>query len=1264
MPVAKDVVEEDIQQKAVSVTAEKIQQVPMHDKQDVNAKFAVLEDLTDGLCYSNVYPNVDLEYILDSVYLKENIVLKDKTASNRYVINYHIGDLEAEQVDAQEIALKDSSGKPIFTIIAPYMSDAAEKICEKVSLNILSQENGIVRVEIEADRDWLQDENRVYPVKIDPYVNEIVRNFEYDASALYIRDTYPYGTLCVGNDQGANYGKMKSYVKFGLPALSAGDVITGGYLHLAKYAGEAGYSHVGNPNLQINVYRVTSTWSESSVKASSGYSGLPSINSTVVDYQIVHAESEAEWVTFDVSKVVKAWYEGTANYGLCLRANDQDAWAFAKFVASDNSAYASARPTLQVTYRNNKGLENYWTTHDQSLGESGCGYVNDYTGNLVYIAPLLSTTGNRMPVSLSLIYNGYQHGSNVDRTNTVGKGWRLNIQEKITPITNSGGLNSKLYEQGFRYAYDDADGTTHYFKADSNNSGKFVDEDGMGLTLTVNSTVTDSEKYTVTADTGGKMTFMPSGQLRKVYDDNGNYYKIFYDDSTLRISRIVDGAGRTITINSNSNGRITSITDPAGRAVTFVYSSDWDGLRRIEYPDGSKTQFYYTDSGARLNIVDAINGNRLTYSYPTAGDAATKSRVTNITEYSSGTTRETGNSLTIDYDGMNRTKFTDNEGRSEIYQFDNFGRTVGLIDAAGNGSQYSYTDSENKKKNNTLQSTGVASKYADNRLINHNFENNLSNWDYTGGKVATDSSKAYYGSKSEKLNPEGVVSQKLNKNPSYTYYTSSVYAMGNSNNSRIRLSVYFYDADGAYLSSKWSEQDLRANTWERKQFTFTLPEGAASFRVRYVNCGTDNIWIDCAQLENGAAMNAYNMVQNGDFENTSADVWEAVNCTSSDKYYTGGAYGRHFYMKGDGSTAKRLVQKIYINRKASKLFLSVSGYAKAKSVPLHWTQSRQFALSVAFHFTDGTESYEYIPFNPDYAAGWQYTSGTVGVKNPGSKVVDYIYIRCCYYNNANGANFDRIQVNIDEYGTSYTYDSDGNLISAKDNAGRHETYGYNSASDMTSLTTADNKAYNFTYSNTYKHRLLSAVSVSSGIKNSFDYDDYGNLTKTTVQKSDGSGRAIKQYNSYTSNGNYLAAAYNDRGYATTYDYDPDSGKLNHVTDPNGNSTYYDYCANSDRLCAVSDNEYANASGASTVGYTYNSNGYLTAITGPTTVYNFSYDTFGNPTSVNVGDKTLVTNSYAEENGNLAQSQYGNDFSVGYTYDQLDRVIGKSYNGST
>ena len=158
--------------------------------------------------------------------------------------------------------------------------------------------------------------------------------------------------------------------------------------------------------------------------------------------------------------------------------------------------------------------------------------------------------------------------------------------------------------------------------------------------------------------------------------------------------------------------------------------------------------------------------------------------------------------------------------------------------------------------------------------------------------------------------------------------------------------------------------------------------------MRYVNCGTDNIWIDCAQLENGAAMSAYNLVQNGGFEDTSSTVWKAVNCTTGDKYYTGGTYGRHFYMKGEGS---------------------------------------------------------------------------------------------------------------------------------KDNAGRHESYNYNSASDMTKLTTADNKAYKFTYSDTYKHRMLSAASESSGVKNSFEYDGSGNLTKTRVDKS-GYAKYIEQYSEYTSDG--------------------------------------------------------------------------------------------------------------------------------------------------
>ena len=1229
--------------------------------------------VTDGLVYADVFPNVDIEYILDSVNLKENIVLKKSGAQNEFVAQYNIGELTATQVDEQNIELRDAQGTVIFCISAPYMFDAAGQTSGDVSLSILSEADGVLRVKITADKAWINDEARVYPVKVDPNILEAVQSFDQDATAIYKSATYPSGSLVIGNDKGTTYSKAKAYVKFSLPTLGSGDVVTSGMLCMSQYSSTYGFSAGDVTSLQVNVYKVTSSWTGSSVKKSTGYSGLPSIDTTVVDYQNVSlaTANAGEFIKFDVSKTVKQWYEGAANYGLCLRADDESAWAVATFVAADNTNISYRKPQLVVTYRSNKGLEGYWTTHEQNLGESGVGYVNDYTGNLVYIAPILSTTGNKMPVSLSLVYNGYQHGSAIDRPDPVGKGWRLNIQEKLTPITKSGGLNTKLYDMGYRYIYSDADGTDHYFYYDEKNK-KTLDEDGLGLTLTVNSTVSDMEKYVITADAGGKMSFTSSGRLRKVYDDNGNYYKVLFNDNGS-ISGVVDGAGRKISFTHDSSGRISTIKQPTGdssyRTVTLNYSS-WGGLSSISYPGSRTTSFYYTDSGARLNIVDAINGNRLKYSYPTAGDAATKSKVTKITEYSSGTPRETGNSLSIDYDGMNRTKFTDNEGRSETYQFDNFGRTVGLIDAAGNGSQYSYNDAtkDNKKKNNTLATTGSAQKYAENRLTNHSFENNLTSWDYSSGKVSTDTSKHHLGAKSEKLNPEGLVSQKVSKNSSYTYYTSSVYAMGSSDNSRIRLSIYFYDANGNYIegSSKYTEQDLVGGKWERKQFTFTLAEGASSFRVRYVNCGTDNIWIDCAQLENGAAMSAYNLVQNGGFEDTSSTVWEAFNCTTGDKYYTGGTYGRHFYMKGEGSKDKRLIQKIYINRPASEVFLSISGYAKAESVPIGDSKTRKFALSVGFHFTDGSDSsYQYISFNPDYAAGWQYASGTVGVKDPGSKTVDYVYLRCCYYQNANGANFDRIKMNIDECGTSYTYDDDGNLISAKDNAGRHESYNYNNASDMTKLTTADNKAYKFTYSDTYKHRMLSATSESSGVKNSFTYDASGNLTKTRVDKS-GYAKYIEQSSVYTDDDNYLTKSYSDRGYATTYDYNTYKGTLKSVTDANGKETKYTYDANTDRMTSVEAVDKASAADNSKVTYIYEPNGQLTSIQSPgsSPTYNFVYDKWGNNKYVKVGNQTLVTNTYKSNNGLLTQQEYGNEFTVGHNYDSLDRETSRSYNGAT
>lgn len=71
---------------------------------------------TVGDSRNQIHRYIRLEYILDSVYLKENIVLKNSNARSEYIIVYNTGSLVAEQISNKEIALKTASGESVFTI--------------------------------------------------------------------------------------------------------------------------------------------------------------------------------------------------------------------------------------------------------------------------------------------------------------------------------------------------------------------------------------------------------------------------------------------------------------------------------------------------------------------------------------------------------------------------------------------------------------------------------------------------------------------------------------------------------------------------------------------------------------------------------------------------------------------------------------------------------------------------------------------------------------------------------------------------------------------------------------------------------------------------------------------------------------------------------------------------------------------------------------------------------------------------------------------
>ena len=185
-----------------------------------------------------------------------------------------------------------------------------------------------------------------------------------------------------------------------------------------------------------------------------------------------------------------------------------------------------------------KGIESYYDYFASSMTGAGSGYVNAFNGNLVYSVPLISESGTRMPLNISMVYNS----ANVPIDDLgFGPGWKFSFQQYIEKVEKSD-TNAYTY-----YSYIDADGTEHYF---SEYDGKFVDESGSGMVLT---------------DDGTGITLQQEEEKGKAY------FKYISGKAYLEYIENESGDRQTLTY---SGTKVTKITDGAGREVTVLYGTD------------------------------------------------------------------------------------------------------------------------------------------------------------------------------------------------------------------------------------------------------------------------------------------------------------------------------------------------------------------------------------------------------------------------------------------------------------------------------------------------------------------------------------------------------------------------------------------------------------------------------------------------------------------------------------------------------------------
>jgi len=212
----------------------------------------------------------------------------------------------------------------------------------------------------------------------------------------------------------------------------------------------------------------------------------------------------------------------------------------------------TALPYLRITYRTAVGLESYWGSHSVGAGTAGAGSINNYTGALTVAAESVVTSGNRMPMAITHVYN-----SNGEE----GKRWHLNYEETIRIPLEGTALGT------YPYVYTDSDGTEHYFKKQE------VTYQQNGTEKKVEISTTDTAYPPAADEDGLKLYIVPvtDAELKKtcplkLIDKSSG--SIRYFDALGRLVMVDDGnrqenAGSTSTKVSN---RVTICYESSGEA--------------------------------------------------------------------------------------------------------------------------------------------------------------------------------------------------------------------------------------------------------------------------------------------------------------------------------------------------------------------------------------------------------------------------------------------------------------------------------------------------------------------------------------------------------------------------------------------------------------------------------------------------------------------------------------------------------------------------
>jgi RHS repeat-associated protein len=373
----------------------------------------------------------NLEFQLASLAtgLKEDIVLADPSQPSKF--SYLLkasASLTPQRRDDGSIVFHDGSGKQVFVLPAPIMLDSKPglpAISDAIEYALEERAAGEWLLTIEADREWIESPERVWPIRLDPSLT--VPSPSLDCDYLLYNTTTSKNVGCGStgfNKLRAQYEpayketvqeRERSVLKFDTSSIPSGAIVSEATVGLF-----APYEPLGISGVELR--RVTQswdsgvTWTKANATTNWTTSG-GTFNAEGAEILTSERKELEGWWNFSkgLAPIVQGWISGTmSNQGLLIKLKNEEGCAppactnswvnFNSSAATDSSK----RPYLSVVY----GLKPSATTEAAtSVGETTAtlkGLVNPNGAEAKYQFEYGTTTsyGTKVPATAESVGSG------------------------------------------------------------------------------------------------------------------------------------------------------------------------------------------------------------------------------------------------------------------------------------------------------------------------------------------------------------------------------------------------------------------------------------------------------------------------------------------------------------------------------------------------------------------------------------------------------------------------------------------------------------------------------------------------------------------------------------------------------------------------------------------------------------------------------------------------------------------------------------------